>query len=223
MKSSLKDNIEFTGGNYKKELVKIALINILFLLLGFAIYYFLRNLTYTIFVGLFLLITDYVLFTSYGNKKKLILAQREEEFIVIISYFQVFINNSKNVYQSFRLTLPYCSTWMRDKVECFIKQMDVDKSVQPFIDFAHNFTTPIVGNVMLSIFQMIDQGEAVGQMNQFTLLFEQLSKSYQEDLIEKKKSSLESTNSFPLIGAGGITILVTFCIVSLLGEMLNVL
>ena len=223
MNSSLKENIEFTGGNYKKEILKIVLVNIIFLLAGFSIYYFLRNLTYTIFVGVFLLIINYILLTSYGNKKRIILAQREEEFIVIISYFEVFINNSKNVYQSFRLTLPYCSNWMREKVENFIKQMDTDKSVQPFIDFAHNFTSPIVGNVMLSIFQMIDQGEAVGQMNQFTLLFEQLSKSYQEDLIEKKKSSLDSTNSYPLIGAGGITILVTFCIVSLLGEMLNVL
>ena len=223
MKSSLKDTIEFTGLNYMKEITKIVLVNILFILIGFAVYYFTRNLVSTVFVGLFLSLVDYVIISSYGSKRRKILAEREEEFIVIISYFEVFINNNKNVYQSFKMSLQYCSDWMRDRIEEFIKQIDDDKSIQPFVNFANNFTTPIVGNVMLSIYQMVEQGENENQLTQFTLLFEQLSKSHQQDLIDKKKNSLDSMNSYPLIGAGGITILVTFCVISLLGEMINVL
>lgn len=223
MKSSLKENIEFTGQNYKKELIKIALINI-FLFLGiFAVFYFTRQITLTIFASMSLVIIDYFLFSSYGTKKRLILAAREEEFIVIISYFEIFIHNNKNVYQALKLCLPYCSSWMKEKIEALLKDIDKDKSVLPFVTFANNFTTPIVGNVMLSIYQMIEQGESNSQMTQFTIIFDQLSKSHQQDLIDKKARSLDSLSSFPLIGAGGITILVTFCIISLLGEMINVI
>ena len=222
MKSSLKENIEFTGLNYKKELVKIVLINVILLLGIGAFYYFLRQLIITIFAGLFVLVIDYVLLTNYGSKKRKILAERETEFIVIISYFEIFISNSNNVYQSFRMCLGYCSIWMREKIENFIKEIDVDKTVKPFVNFANNFTSPIVGNVMLSIFQMVDQGERSDQMTQFTILFDELSKSHHQNLIEKKKNSLDSMNSYPLVGAGGITILVAFCIVALLGEMINV-
>lgn len=223
MKSSLKDNIEFTGKNYKKEIVKIVLINLILLGLLFVFLYFLKQLIFTIFIGIGILVINYFMFSSYGSLKAKIIAAREDEFIVVLSYFEMFINNNKNVYQAFKMTVKYCSLWMQDKIENLIKQIDDDKSVQPFVNFANNFTSPVVGNVMLSIYQMVDQGEEKGQMSEFTLLFEQLSKSHQEDLIDKKRNSLDSMNSFPLIGAGGITILVTFCIVSLLGEMINVI
>ena len=222
MKSSLKANIEFTGLNFKKEILKILLINLILLLAIGAFYYFVRQLVITVFSGIFVLVIDYVLLTNYGSKKRKILAEREAEFIVIISYFEIFISNSNNVYQSFKMCLGYCSNWMREKIEDFLKQIDEDKSVKPFMNFANNFTSPIVGNVMLSIFQMVDQGERGDQMTQFTILFDELSKSHQKDLIEKKKNSLDSMNSYPLIGAGAITILVTFCVVALLGEMINV-
>lgn len=223
MKSSLKESIEFSGLSFKKEMVKIFLINLILVLGIGAFYYFVRNVIYTAFGGMFLLIIDYLLLTNYGSRKRKILAERESEFIVIISYFEIFISNNNNVYQSFKMCLGYCSSWMKDKIEKFIKEIDEDKTVKPFVNFANNFTTPIVGNVMLSIFQMVDQGERGDQMTQFTILFDELSKSHQKDLIEKKKNSLDSMNSYPLIGAGGITILVTFGIVALLGEMINVI
>ena len=223
MKSSLRENIEFTGLNFKKEIVKIILINVIMILAIGAFYYFLRQMIMTVFAGIFLLVIDYVLLTNYGSKKRKILADREAEFIVIISYFEIFISNSNNVYQSFKMCLGYCSSWMKEKIENFIKEIDEDKTVQPFVHFANNFTSPIVGNVMLSIFQMVDQGERGDQMTQFTILFDELSKSHQKDLIEKKRNSLDSMNSYPLVGAGAITILVTFCIVALLGEMINVI
>ena len=223
MKSSLKENIEFSGLSFKKEIIKILLINVILVLGIGAFYYFLRQIIITVFAGIFLLVIDYALLTNYGSKKRKILADREAEFIVIISYFEIFISNSNNVYQSFKLCLGYCSDWMKDKIENLIKEIDEDKTVKPFVNFANNFTSPIVGNVMLSIYQMVDQGERSDQMTQFTILFDELSKSHQKDLIEKKKNSLDSMNSYPLIGAGAITILVTFCIVALLGEMINVI
>ena len=55
MKSSLKESIEFSGLSFKKEMVKIFLINLILVLGIGAFYYFVRNVIYTAFGGMFLL------------------------------------------------------------------------------------------------------------------------------------------------------------------------
>ena len=60
-------------------------------------------------------------------------------------------------------------------------------------------------------------------MYQFRNLFQELSKSQQMDLIDAKERSMGSISSFPLLGAGAITVLLTFGIISVMGDMINVL
>ena len=97
--------------------------------------------------------------------------EREDEFISLVSYFQVFINNGINVYQSFKSLINYSSTWMSEQISELIEEIDKDKTVQPFINFANKFVSPIVANVMVSIYQMVDQGDSREQLNQFTIFF----------------------------------------------------
>ena len=57
----------------------------------------------------------------------------------------------------------------------------------------------------------------------FQSLFEELKRNQQKDLIDGKDRSMSSLSSLPLIGAGAITVLLTFGIIFLMGEMINVL
>ena len=148
---------------------------------------------------------------------------RESEFINVISYFQFFINNSYNVYQAFQALIPYTSPWMEEQIRTLILEIDNDKSVKPYVNFANKFTTKVTSNVMLSIYQMVDEGENSIHMLQFDALFQQLSKSHQRELIDSKEKNMGSISSLPLIGAGAITVLLTFGIISMMGEMINVL
>ena len=222
-KNKFKELVEYVGLSYTKELIKIIVLNVILLGGCVAIYWFLKSLIYTIFLFVGTLVLDYFLFTRYSDMKKAILKGHENELIAIISYFEVYLQNNNNVYQSFNQLIPYCSDWMKDKVEILLKEIDSDKSVQPYINFANNFQQLSTHSLMLSIYQMVDQGEDSEQLLQFHTIFDGLSKNRHKEMNEQKEKELTSMSIFPLIGAGLITIILTISIISVLGELIYVI
>lgn len=222
MRNNLKDTMEFCGKNYKKEITKIVAVNVVLLFAAVALYFFYKSIIYSSIVLAITLVIDFVLLSSYRSQKIKLSKARDEEFIQIISYFQIFISNHLTVYQCFNLLIPYSSNWMAEQLGILIDQIDNDKTVQPFVDFARKFSDSIVENVMLSIYQMVDQGESSEQLNQFTIFFSQLSKQHQKTMIDKKERSLSTVDMLPLVGTGGITVLLIISILFILGDVINV-
>lgn len=213
----------FISKNKTKEIIKIIAINVAILSVAVVGMIFLKQIM-IVFVGLIAIaIANYLIFNNYLAKKNEILNERESEFISIIGYFQFFISNSYNVYQAFRGLIAYSSPWMEEQIQSLITEIDNDKSVKPYINFANKFRNKVAGNVMLSIYQMVDEGESNIHMMQFSAMFDQLNKSHQQDIINQKERSISSITSLPLIGAGAITVLLTFGIISVMGEMISVL
>ena len=223
MKNKLKEVIEFVGLSYKKEMLKILIINLVMLIGMVLVLLLLKNLILMVIVFIGTLLLDFFLLTRYSDKKKVILKNRENELIAIISYFEVYIQNNNNVYQSFNQLIPYCSDWMKERIETLLKEIDEDKTVQPFINFAKNFQQLSTHSLMLSIYQMVDQGENSEQLLQFNVIYDELAKNRNKEMTEQKEKSLSSMSTFPLVGAGLITVSLTISILSILGDLINVL
>ena len=222
-RNKLKDTIEFVGLSYKKELTIALVINIVFFVGAVLFFLFLKNIIYAAFILVAIAVLDYFMFSRYNDKKKTILKNRENELVSIISYFDVYIRNNKNVYQSFNQLIPYCSNWMKEKVEDLLKEIDEDKSVQPYVNFANNFQNLSMHSLMISIYQMVDQGESAEQLTHFNVIFEEISRVRQQEMINQKDKALSGMSTFPLIGAGMITIALTISILTILGDLINVL
>lgn len=222
MKNSLKETIDFVGLSYKKELLKIILINAVLLVGAVLVYFLLDNLIYAIMLFIGLCLLDFFLLTRYNDKKQAILKNRENELVAIISYFEVYIQNNNNVYQSFAQLVPYCSDWMKEKIETMLTEIDNDKTVQPFINFAKNFQQLSSHSLMLSIYQMIDQGENSEQLLQFNIIFDELSNNRNKEMINQQDRALSNMSTFPLIGAGLITVTLTISILTILGDLIYV-
>ena len=222
-KNKIKDTIEFIGLSYKKEMAKVVLISALLLMVTLVLFLVTKNLIVPIIIGIGDLVLTYFLLSRYNDKKKSLLKNRENELISLISYFDVYIRNNNNVYQSFNLLIPYCSNWMKEKIEDLLTEIDKDKSVQPFVNFANQFTSISIHSLMLSIYQMVDQGENSEQLTHFNLLFDEISKTRNREMIEQKQKSLSNMSTFPLAGAGLITISLTISILSILGDLINVI
>ena len=222
MKNSLKETIDFVGLSYKKELLKIILINAVLLVGAVLVYFLLDNLIYAIMLFIGLCLLDFFLLTRYNDKKQAILKNRENELVAIISYFEVYIQNNNNVYQSFAQLIPYCSDWMKEKIETMLNEIDNDKTVQRFINFAKNFQQLSSHSLMLSIYQMIDQGENSEQLLQFNIIFDELSKNRNKEMINQQDRALSNMSTFPLIGAGLITVTLTISILTILGDLIYV-
>lgn len=154
VKNKWREQIEKMGYSYRKEVLKIVLSNVALIISFALINYFLRELLIIVFSVLAILFINYYLFSFYSSKKAQLEKAYSEELISLLSYFQTFINNNNTVYQSFQKLGDFASPWMKEKILLFLANIDGDKSVKPFMDFALNFTNNIIKNLMLSIYQL---------------------------------------------------------------------
>ena len=223
MKKTLKEKIESLGLSYGKEITIIAVIPLVFVAGGVAIYFFTKELLLGAIVALAGVVLVFFYISKYSKLEKENEKEHLNELISLLSYFEIFIGNNNNVYTSFKMLLPYCSTYMDDAINSLLNQIDVDKSVGPYINFAAKFHSHVIESLMLSIYQMVDNGEGVDQFSEFNLLFSNIREKNQDDLIDAKRKSLESLNSFPLIGAGALTIVLSISIILIIGEYVNVI
>ena len=101
----------------------------------------------------------------------------------------------------------------------FLLQSEEDKIINPFICFANKFDDSMVHTLMMAIYQLSNTGDLL----EFDLLYNNIKNKQTEDLVESKKKSLDSFNSYPLIGAGAITVLFALQILSVIGDYVNVI
>ena len=223
MKKSFKDRITELGLNYTQEILVLVAFNLTIIGLSIGAYFLIKEIMAFIIGGILLLVINYVYLSRYGALEKEKEVERVEELISLLSYFEIFLSNSNNVYNSFKLLLPYCSAFMDDAVNTLLTQIDEDKSVAPFIRFANRFNNRIIESLLLSIYQMVDNGEEGEQFQEFDTLFASINKEYKNNQIEKHKSKLDSLNGWPLFGAGAITIVLAISTIGIIGDYLNVI
>lgn len=222
-KNKWKKLIEGLGYSFRKEIFKIAFINLVTIASLLLLNIFVKEIVLLVLSILSTLLINYLLFSFYNGKKEQMEKMHGEELIALLSYLRTFIDNHNNIYQSFQKLVDFASPWMKEKIGEFLLNVDSDKSVKPFIDFAANFSSSISKNLMLSIYQMIDQGENSSQLSQFTFLFQNISNNYNSELRSKKQKSLGQMAVYPLVGAGAIVLVLSFSIISVVGDMVNVL
>ena len=217
------DTLEFLNLSYKKEITKIIFLTIFLVSLNVVMFMFVKQTFINILVVLGSCVFIYMFISRYSSMKTSIYQKREDEYLKIISYFKIFITNNYNVYQAFESLLPYCSDFLKEEVETLLKNIDEDKSVQPFINFSKSFDNILIENINLAIYQMIEEGENPNNLSHFSLIYDDIAKANQDALEAKKEKSLDSMNMFPLVGAGYITIVLVFGVFTVIGDLMNVI
>lgn len=207
--------------NPKKEITKIVLINFFLILVSVIVLILFFNITFLLLAVTLIGFINYYLFSSYNSIYQKLTKEHEDEFINIMKYFQIYISNGFNVYVSFEKVTSLCSRWMKEKINILLKEIDEDKTINPFYNFSKNFKTISYENIVLTIYQMVEQGSNDQYFLKFNLLFDKLVKEQEIQMIENKKKSIDTLNNLPLFGAGFITIILTFGILSIIGELLN--
>ena len=223
MKKSYKDRLADLGISYKKEMAVIVLMNLFIIASTVIGYIYLKNLL--LFIGGFGLvgISNYLYLSRYSGLEKKQEKDRSNEFITLLSYFEMFISNGKNVYTAFKMLLPYSSPFTEKGLNVLLERIDVDKSVEPFINFARLYKNNTFEYLMISIYQMVDIGGDTTRLKEFDFLFSSISKKNQENMVEEKRRGLDSLSSWPLFGAGAMTIILSISLLGVIGEYINVL
>lgn len=216
----IKNRIINLGLSFRKEVTVLIIINVFIICVGVLAIILTKQLFALIFIGVALLVINYVYLSRYQNLENARKEDNLRDLMNIVTFFKVYLQNGLNVYASLKEVSEFANPYLHEKFLFLLHQIDEDKSVQPFINFARNFDELIIEQLFISIYQMIDEGNNSSYLRQFEMIFNKLSNEIYDNEFLKKEKKLSSSTMFPLIGSGLLIVMITIGVVTVIGEML---
>lgn len=218
---SLIQKMKRLGLSPKKEFLIFGIVNCVLFAVGITLFIILKSPIILIFSGVFVGIFSILYLSRYGSTIEKNNTENLVEFSELFSYFRIYIKNGYNVYNALKEISSFANKNLREMLEVLLEEIDSDKSVKPFINFANNFNEIIIEELMISIYQMIDDGEQSNYLIQFEFIFDKFSESITQKQLQKKNSRLGTFCSSALVASCFLIIVITIGIVGLIGELTN--
>lgn len=217
----LKQQMLELGLSPKQEFVILSCVDISLIVISAFAYIFFKQLLYLAIGVALLFIFDLLFLSRYSRQIMAKNSENLQEFATIFGYFRIFLHNGYSVYSGLKEIINFANDNLKRSLEKLINDIDKDKSVQPFVDFAHQFNEIIIEEMMISIYQLIDDGESSDYLNQFELIFDKFSDLLYQKYLRTKDSRLGLLSSAPLIGSCFLIIVLTLGIITIIGDLVN--
>ena len=217
--SSWMKKMKESGLNPKKEILIVAVADVL--ILAFGVYlYILQKSIYPLFsIFAVIAIADYF----YLNRHSSLIQKRktddEQEFIRLFTYFSIYVKDGIPVYTALELTSRFASESMKNKLDTLLKEIDMDKSIMPYLNFSSYFSSLTIREVMVSIYRMVEEGGSSLYARQFEYLFEGLATMKRKEDHERRIKRLNDLTFLPVIASGFTMIVLSYGVVGIIGGM----
>lgn len=218
---TIRKNIALLHLNPKKELLYYVVFVLAIIGAGIGLYLFQRQIAFLIFPLLGAILFTYYYGSRYSRMLEKQALLNEEEFVRLFTFFQVYLNDGYNIYNALQALLPYASEGVREHLEKLISDIDNDKTVAPFVEFGSHFKDIQIHQVMLSVYQMVDQGTSDVYLRQFQHIFGKLSDQKHELSMSRRIDKVSSLSVLPLIGSGISMIMLLTALVEIMGGVMN--
>ena len=216
----IKNKIGALGLNYKKEMTKFVIFICIILLLDVACF-FLAKHSFVLIIGLICLsVFSFGYFYRYTVLIDKMKTKNVNLFIEYFSYFRIYIFNGESVYSSLEKTLEFANNAIKPMIEGLISEINEDKSINPFIRFSLNFDNKLIEEIMISIYEMIENGNNFNYINQFTSLFENFKNRTNKENTESRYEKFDHYINTSLIGSAIIMFILIYGIVNLVGDII---
>ena len=178
---------------------------------------------YGILIGLlaFIIVFAYFYFSRYSSIEKRQKQDNLLEFVNLFTFFRMYIRNGFGVYTSLQEVSKFANPSLQELMKKLIEEIDKDKTISPFMDFAHNFDELVVEEIMISIYQMIDDGTNSNYLMQFELIFDKFSEILHKGQLDSKDKKLSTLTSSALFGSAYLIVMITMGVINLLGVMIS--
>ena len=217
----LKEKMLILGLNPKREFLIVLITDLVLILAGVLTFIFLKQLLYLASCLGVAFIFDLLFLTRYSKQISNKNTENLQEFAVLFGYFRIYLHNGFSVYSALKELLNFANQSLKKDLEELISEIDSDKTIQPFVKFGKKFNEIIVEEMMISIYQMIDDGENSDYLYQFELIFDKFSDLLYEKYLRAKNSKLGTLSNAPLLGASFLVVILTIGVISILGEVIN--
>lgn len=217
----IKNRIISLNLSYKKEMTRFVLI-ILVVATGISVASLITK-NYGILIGLlaFIIVFAYFYFSRYSSIEKRQKQDNLLEFVNLFTFFRMYIRNGFGVYTSLQEVSKFANPSLQELMKKLIEEIDKDKTISPFMDFAHNFDELVVEEIMISIYQMIDDGTNSNYLMQFELIFDKFSEILHKGQLDSKDKKLSTLTSSALFGSAYLIVMITMGVINLLGVMIS--
>lgn len=219
--NNLKNKMLSLGLNPKKEFSIILILTLVLVAAGITLYIVFKEVFYlAVCLGVGF-IFDLLFLSRYSKMLNARNSQNLQEFATLFGYFRIYIHNGFSVYSALKELVNFANPDLKQMLEQLITDIDQDKSVQPFVTFGKKFNEIIVEEMMISIYQLIDDGETSDYLVQFELIFDKFSDLLYENYLRSKDKKLGTLSSAPLIGSSFLIVVLTIGILGVIGEVVN--
>ena len=184
-------------------------------------YFYGKNLMVVISIALIGLLVVKYEYWNLKNRFKQNASLSQLSFISFFGYILVFLEINFNLYQALVSSLSYISDLVKTDVEILIKQVDDDKTVTPYINFAKKFNSQLVEQICLLLYQFEQNGYDAELLNKFSPLMEKLRAQTMDEYIQNQSSSLDIFGLFPLVSTVVVTIALVLGILQSLVVMIS--
>ena len=216
-----KDKILLAGLNPRKEFWIFVSVNFTLLVAGVLLFVFLKDIIYSAIVLGLMFIFSLLFLTIYSKRISQKNTENLQDFATLFGYFRIFIHNGYSVYSALKELLNFANPDLERGIQNLLDEIDSDKSVQPFIKFSKQFNEIIIEELMISIYQLIDDGESSDYLIQFELIFDKFSEILYSKYLKSKDSKLATLSSAPLIGSCFLIVVLTIGIINIIGGLIN--
>ena len=198
-----------------KKIITIGII-----VLSIIVFFVFHDLKYSI-----ILLLLYLGFIYYMNNKKQKEIKKEKEdkeyeFANLVSYLLIFLENNFNVYQALLLTTSYCNDSLSSDIEKLIEEIDYDKSIVPYQNFAQKFETNIIYQLVMMIYQLDINGYDVKYLHNFPLLIENIRQAKIENMISIRKTNMSYLTVLPIISLLVVVFTLSLLILTMMGGII---
>ena len=217
----LKSKIESLNLDFSKEMMKLGAINLILIVGIVVLSIFKFNvIAISLLLGA-LVIFNYFFLTRYSKIEKEKKVKLDESFIEVFSFLRIYLSNKETVYHSLNEVKAFADEEMNTKLELLINQIDEDKSIKPYIDFASSFSDKVIEEVMIALYEITNSGSSDIYLNQFNKIFEELKTRIENEKSYKRIKFFDNLNIFSIVGSGIIMVTLSFAVISLLGGIIN--
>lgn len=217
----LKDKLVKLEIHYKRELTRYIFIIGAILIAGIITVVFTKNYPLAIIFLALIIVFTYFYFSRYGSLEKKQKQDNLIEFVNLFAFFRMYLKNGFGVYSSLQEITTFANPSLKELLDRLIEEIDQDKTIVPFMHFAHRFDELVVEEMMISIYQMIDDGTNSNYLTQFELIFDKFSELLHRKELEAKDRTLGTLTASSLAGSAYLIVIITFGVVELLGVMIS--
>jgi hypothetical protein len=137
-------------------------------------------------------------------------------FVSWVSYILVYLNSGFNLFQSIKQSVELVAEPLQEKLLELVELMTKDKSLGPFQNFAANFESELIHQIIAQFYQVNKIGKSDDQLEQVIPLVERLRQQVIESKVKNEQQVLNFYLIAPLVGTAIISLYFSTGILTLL-------